>query len=367
MRKHPAAGMKAWWKSFRYKIVSIIMAVIFYAAMMIPASAIEIYPTYTPNYIYQIGQDGMIFVSEDVIRFQNIASGSINCYALSSSPYIVLCPLKFNDNNVIQYQMFYIDNNTKTDFIQYGNYSDGYRYNIRYDYSTYSSLLINQVGNPKNVIESSSAINIEEDTLSSYTGIVYIGGTDTNNYVINNNNNYNFVYNQGLSNLLTSLQSNDTLTSLKTAIVEAINSSTETIINTFESSITTVIVNQQTIIDGQETITDHIVEIITYGSNYNQIDSTLINNFGNAESKLSSAEGAVRNKSGSLKDSVSSQWSENTTKTRAFVNTIAPATAAITNTINSVVSVMPDEVQTMITVVALLLFIGWLLGRIGGG
>lgn len=366
MRKHPAAGLKAWWKSFRYKILAAAMAAaVVSAAAAVPVGAVEIYPTYNPNYIYQLGQDGMIFVSEDLMRFQNIASASITCYALSSSPYIVLCPLGYNENNVIQYQMYYIDNNSKTDYIQYGSYSDGYRYNIRYDYSSYNSLLISQVGNPLNVLEYSSNINIEGDTLSNYIGNVFIGGTNTNDYVINNNNNYNFVYNQGLSNLLTSLQSNDTLTSLKTAILEAINSSTETIVNSFESSITTVIVNQNTIIEGQETIIEHIVEIITYGSNYEQIDQTTINNFGTAESQLSSAEGAVRNKSGSLKESVSSQWSEIKTAATSFPTTIAPAAAAITTIITDITAVMPSELQAALLVIPLIIFIGWLIGKLG--
>lgn len=214
--------------------------------------------------------------------------------------------------------------------------------NTKY-YITFNS---NDITNPESVLYFSlfSNNNITDQTLypislSSFTGyIVY----DPNEQVID-------IINNKIDLLLDS--SSD------------INSNLETIIN----QTNTIINNSNTIINNQTEINNNIVKIFEYGNNYEQINNSLINNLGSAEDQLSFAEDALENKSSSLRNSVSSQWQQSTQTARSFVNTITPATAAITNTVTSVVTAMPSEAQTLLTVLPLLLFIGWLIGRVGGG
>lgn len=337
MRKHPAAGMKAWWKSFRYKILAAAMA----AAVVIAAAAVP------------VGADE--------------ATASITlAYSSGSGPNEITIGDRWSPGNS-KYYGFCVD------------------YQVQNDYTyLYEVTIISEVPNSTSVNYTADITDVKLSTSEKWGGSNYLSYFDIDyNYTDNSTHTYLIPFNTAnlpVSNfryltVWTSRgNSNPDIYQYSSATVhvtydpdqsefDRIMAEIEKIQqNQIDSNVTINQILQQQIINN-----NNWTHIITYGSNYEQIDQTTINNFGTAESQLSSAEGAVRNKSGSLKDSVSSQWSENTTKTRAFVNTVAPATAAITNTITSVVSVMPDEVQTLLTVVPLLLFIGWLLGRIGGG
>lgn len=77
-----------------------------------------------------------------------------------------------------------------------------------------------------------------------------------------------------------------------------------------------------------------------------------------------SAEGVVKDKSSSLINSVSSEMSDNLSQAKALSTTLKPAAVQINNIYNSFLSVLPAEVKAVFIAVPLLLFVGWLVGRI---
>lgn len=105
--------------------------------------------------------------------------------------------------------------------------------------------------------------------------------------------------------------------------------------------------------------------IINVGSDYIQfIPTQAASDLESSVSSITSAEGVLKDKSSSLSDSVSDQMSDNVTKAKALVTTLEPAAAQITNVYNSFLTVLPDEIKAMFIAIPLLLFIGWLIGRI---
>lgn len=105
--------------------------------------------------------------------------------------------------------------------------------------------------------------------------------------------------------------------------------------------------------------------IINTGSDYIQfIPTQAASDLESSVSSITSAEGVLKDKSSSLSDSVSDQMSDNVNKAKALVTTLKPAAAQITNVYNSFLTVLPDEIKAMFIAIPLLLFIGWLIGRI---
>lgn len=117
----------------------------------------------------------------------------------------------------------------------------------------------------------------------------------------------------------------------------------------------------------QSAIDSGIDQIISVGSDYvkfipvdaaTALDKTVTN--------LSTAEGAVSNQSSSLADSVSDEWSSYKDQAKALVTTVKPSAVVFTTTFATVVDAFPDEVKALLVAVPLIIFIGWLIGRVKG-
>lgn len=148
--------------------------------------------------------------------------------------------------------------------------------------------------------------------------------------------------------------------------IKEIISNQQTIINNQSSNSSNLNQQLNNIILNQNTQNQNWQTLISYGNNYNQINSNLIGNLGTAEDQLSSAEDALENKSQSLKDSVSTQWQNIQSSSKTFITNIAPAAAAVGIVITQFMDAAPEEVKGLFITIPLLIFIGWLIGRIRG-
>lgn len=79
---------------------------------------------------------------------------------------------------------------------------------------------------------------------------------------------------------------------------------------------------------------------------------------------MSSAEAAVRDKSSDLVASVESDWSAMQSTAKAGVTSLQPAAATVNSAFGLVMDELPDEVKIIFVAIPILLFIGWLIGRV---
>lgn len=114
-----------------------------------------------------------------------------------------------------------------------------------------------------------------------------------------------------------------------------------------------------------ELYSDYLDKILNYGEDY-PLPSAAASNLDQSVADLSSAEGAVSDKSSSLADSVSSEWSSYKDQAKALVATVKPSAVVFTTTFATVVDAFPDEVKALLVAVPLIIFIGWLIGRVRG-
>lgn len=106
---------------------------------------------------------------------------------------------------------------------------------------------------------------------------------------------------------------------------------------------------------------DLLDQIANAGSGYPTPDGSSLSEQGTA---MSGAEGAVRDKSSSLASSVSTEWNQYQTSAKNAAVTLKPAAAAVNNLYTLVIDVVPDEVIALFIAIAVLFFIGWLIGRV---
>lgn len=121
-----------------------------------------------------------------------------------------------------------------------------------------------------------------------------------------------------------------------------------------------VIINQ--ILQQQIINNENWTHIINYGSNYNQIDSNLINNLGSAEDQLSNAENALQNKSKSLVQRASGGIQQAVTASGQLVNSLTSTVPTVVSFATDIIDQTPDEVQAAVLAVPLLSFAAWLIG-----
>lgn len=136
-------------------------------------------------------------------------------------------------------------------------------------------------------------------------------------------------------------------------INESINSATDEIVSSIENIDT-------------DTIIQILNQIYSYGNTYNQIDQNIINGLGSAEDQLSNAEDAIQNKSQNLINKVASQWTANKGVASSFLTTITPATSAIGTVTDNFLEAIPEEIKNAVITIMLIVFIGWLIGRVEG-
>lgn len=178
--------------------------------------------------------------------------------------------------------------------------------------------------------------------------------TDPNsngNAKVNVNNIVN--YNSDTDSLIISNNINEKLDNVSSSINNSINQAADRI----ESSVNNI-------------DTDSIIQILeniyNYGNTYNQIDQNIINGLGSAEDQLSNAEDAIQNKSESLVNKVASQWTANKSVASSFLTTITPATSAIGTVTDNFFTAIPEEIKNAVITIMLIVFIGWLIGRVEG-
>lgn len=112
---------------------------------------------------------------------------------------------------------------------------------------------------------------------------------------------------------------------------------------------------------GSKFLEDYLDQIVNAGSGYPVPDGSTLDSSVNS---LNSAEDAVKDKSSSLINSVSSEMQDNLSQAKALSTTLKPAAVQINNIYNSFLSILPAEVKAVFIAVPLLLFVGWLVGRI---
>ena len=112
---------------------------------------------------------------------------------------------------------------------------------------------------------------------------------------------------------------------------------------------------------GSKFIEEYLNQIVNAGSGYPVPDDSTLDSSVNS---LNSAEGVVKDKSSSLINSVSSEMSDNLSQAKALSTTLKPAAIQINSIYNSFLSILPSEVKAVFIAVPLLLFVGWLVGRI---
>lgn len=101
--------------------------------------------------------------------------------------------------------------------------------------------------------------------------------------------------------------------------------------------------------------------IYEYGQDNPLPDVKDIKDQGNA---MSSAEAAVRDKSVDLVASVESDWSAMQSTAKAGVTSLQTAAATVNSAFGLVMDELPDEVKILFVAIPILLFIGWLIGRV---
>lgn len=102
--------------------------------------------------------------------------------------------------------------------------------------------------------------------------------------------------------------------------------------------------------------------LITYGSDYNQIDKTIINDLGSAEDKLNSAEDAIQNKSKSLIQRAASGIASAKTASTTLVSALSTTVPQIVSSTTDLIETAPEEVQAAVLSIPLLSFAAWLIG-----
>ena len=101
--------------------------------------------------------------------------------------------------------------------------------------------------------------------------------------------------------------------------------------------------------------------IYEYGAGNPLPDVKDIKDQGNA---MSSAEAAVRDKSSDLASSVDSEWTGYQSDAKALATTLKPAATQINNLLATITAELPEEVKALFIAIPILLFIGWLIGRV---
>ena len=114
---------------------------------------------------------------------------------------------------------------------------------------------------------------------------------------------------------------------------------------------------------GGNNLRDLLEQIVNAGSGYPVPDSAA-SSLDSSVSSIDSAESALTGKSSSLMESVASEWTANKGTAKTFLATIKPTAVEIKNVYTTLTNAMPDEVLALFAIIPLLLFIGFLIGRV---
>lgn len=112
---------------------------------------------------------------------------------------------------------------------------------------------------------------------------------------------------------------------------------------------------------GSKYIEEYLDQLVNYGDGNDLPDGSEMKSQGSA---MSSAEGAVRDKSSDLVSSVAEDWTQYQTVAKNAAVSLKPAAATVNNIYALILDAVPEEVIALFIAIALLLFIGWLIGRV---
>ena len=114
---------------------------------------------------------------------------------------------------------------------------------------------------------------------------------------------------------------------------------------------------------GSKYIDEYLNQIVNAGSDYPLPDDAALN-LDSGVSSIESAESELTGKSSSLMASVSSEWNANKNTAKNFLTTVQPTAVQVKNFYTTLTTSLPDEVKALFVIIPLLLFIGYLLGRV---
>lgn len=231
--------------------------------------------------------------------------------------------------------------------------SKGYRIALQYEASSSDLREVNWYYNKtSNKIYEGFSFDYQLDP-QSYAQIVYVtgsGGTWYGYYIRNIITSYKQIYVAGNpDNYYYSVNSYpllDVKVSQKDTLASWYNNF---ITQTSIDSIITAIENQTSI-------------IINYGSDYPLPSGGA--ELESAQSALSEAEGAISDKASSIKEQISSHVQSNLELAASSADKVKQDSVQIKQLYATVTSSLPDEVKLLFVVVPLLLFVGWLIGRV---
>lgn len=110
---------------------------------------------------------------------------------------------------------------------------------------------------------------------------------------------------------------------------------------------------------------DYLDQIVNAGQGY-PVPDQAASDLDHSVGSLSSAEGAVSGQSSSLADSVSRDWGIYKDQAKSLVTAVKPSAVVFATTYSTIVDAFPDEVKALLVAVPLIIFIGWLIGRVKG-
>lgn len=309
-------------------------------------TSIPVSADFGPYEFSYVAQDsiGIIYLTTDPCAFYPINDSnrtSSKCTFMvtrpeTSSDMIILYPSSVN--GVISYDIRYISINNSTDnnSILYYSTADGLVHYENIRNSSYNNFYI--YGDNRIYSLQLANISIQFDSL-------YAESTEL--YKIKANYQPLLKTSKGTPTKYGIPSSNVTVDESIT-LESLLGGGNEDIINTVNNIITVIQQNHN--------------DIMNAGSGYPLPDNG--DELASAESSLSAAEDAISDKSQSIKDQISSQVQSNLELAASSVDKVKQDSVQIKQLYATVTSSLPDEVKLLFVVVPLLLFVGWLIGRV---
>lgn len=330
-----------------------IIAAMITAAVMVASAAVCVSAEEYMSEFHYIAQDsfGIIYLSNQPLIFipASTSSGSTNCSYLCIRPENT--SEASNQNMIILYPESINGNITYT--IKYINY---YGIEVRYIYDLTTGIL-------------DTSINASDSALKLYlygSSFIYTGSLSkisikyksSGNTYDNSTGIYKIIANYSPILQWDNYPSSYRIPDSNITIDESL--SLHDLISSSDSSSSII----QAITTIQNVINNNYEQIMNSGSG-NPLPSGG-SDLGQAQNNLSSAEDALSNKSDSLASSVSNQWTTYKSTTQTFVTDIKPSATAVSTIYTNFVDSLPDEIKALLISIPILIFLGWLIGRVRG-
>lgn len=113
----------------------------------------------------------------------------------------------------------------------------------------------------------------------------------------------------------------------------------------------------------QNDYSEYFQQIISAGSGY-PVPDEAASSLDSSVQSMHQAESSIFEKSDQLISSVSDTWTSNKNSVKEFTETLKPAALQMNNLFLVIHNALPNEVKILFIVIPMLLFIGWLLGRV---